>query len=176
MKAITRITAISSILIISAFTIIQSTNYKVKEGSYSVAFKGGKVKGVMTGLKASIVFNENSPETSKIVATINATTINTGSGMMDKHAKSESALNTKAYSVIGFESISITRKNGSYEALGKLTIKDVTKEVKLPFTFEHKGDDFLLKGKFSIAPRDFNITRMGTPDLLEIDLIIPVTK
>ena len=176
MRTITSIIAISSILIISAFTIIQPINYKVKEGSYSVDFKGGKVKGVMTGLKASIVFNENSLETSKIVARIDATTINTGSGMMDKHTKSESALNTKAYSVIGFESISIIGKGGFYEALGKLTIKDVIKEVKLPFTFEHKGDDFLLKGKFSFVPKDFNITRMGTPDLLEIDLIIPITK
>lgn len=176
MKTITRILAVSSILIVSAFTIIQSINYKVKEGSYSVAFKGGKVKGVMTGLKANIAFNENSPETSKIVATIDATSIHTGSDMMDKHAKSENALNTTAFSVIGFESTSITGKEGSYEALGKLTIKDVTKEVKLPFTFEHKGDEFLLKGKFSIVPKDFNITRMGTPDLLEIDLTIPVTK
>lgn len=130
----------------------------------------------MSGLKASIHFNEDSPETSKIVATVDATTINTGNGLFNKHAKAENALNTKAFSIIGFESTAIIGKDGTYEAIGKLTLKDVTKEIKLPFTFERKGEDFLFKGKFSIVPEDFHITKMGTPDLIEITLTIPVAK
>lgn len=174
-KASIIIIALTAILA-SAFTILQPVNYKVKEEGYNVSFKGGKVEGIFKGLKASILFDELAPETSKIIATIDATTLETGSGMMNKHAKAENALNVKAYTVIGFESISISGKSGVYEALGKLTLKGVTKEVKLPFTLEHKGAESLFKGKLNIAPKDYNITRMGTPDVLEIDLIIPVTK
>ena len=164
-----------SVTLVSAFTLMQSINYKVKDGEYAVTFKGGKVDGVMSGLKASIHFNESSPETSKIIATVDATTINTGNGLMNKHAKAENALNTSAFSIIGFESTSITGKNGSYTAIGKLTLKDVTKEIKLPFTFEHKGAESLFKGTFTIVPEDFHVTKMGKPDLLEIILTIPVT-
>lgn len=63
--------ALSAILV-SAFTLMQSINYKAKDGEYAVTFKGGKVDGVMSGLKASINFNEASPETSKIIATFDS--------------------------------------------------------------------------------------------------------
>lgn len=176
MKTLTIITATASVLLASAFTMYQSVNYKVKEDAYSITFKGGRVEGTFKGLKASILFNESSLETSKIVATIDATSIETGNSLRDKHAKSENGLNANVFSLIGFESTSITGKSGVYEAQGKLTLKGTTKIVKLPFTFEHKGTESLFKGKLTIVPNDYNITKAGTPDVVEIDLTIPVTK
>lgn len=176
MKTLTIITATASVLLASAFTMYQSVNYKVKDDAYAITFKGGRVEGRFKGLKASILFNESSPETSKIVATIDATSIETGNSLRDKHAKSENGLNAKVFSLIGFESTSITGKSGVYEAQGKLTLKGTTKIVKLPFTFEHKGTESLFKGKLTIVPNDYNITKAGTPDVVEIDLTIPVTK
>ena len=176
MKALTVFSITASAILASAFTIYQSVNYKVKYDAYAITFKGGRVEGTFKGLKASIVFNESSPENSKIIATIDASSIETGNSLKDKHAKSENGLNTKAFSLIGFESTSVTGKAGVYEAQGKLTLKGITKTVKLPFTFEHKGTESLFKGKLTIIPNDFNVTKAGTPDVLEIDLTIPVTK
>lgn len=165
-----------AVLLASAFTVIQSTNWKLKEEAYSVTFKGGKVEGAIKGLKTSIAFDEAKPENSKITATLDVSTINTGNGMMNKHAKSEEALDAKKFPSINFESVSVTGKEGSYIANGKLTIKGITKEIKLPFTFENKGSESLFKGKFSITPKDFNINRGGTPETLEIEITAPVTK
>jgi polyisoprenoid-binding protein YceI len=176
MKTLTIITATASVLLASAFTMYQSVNYKVKDDAYAITFKGGRVEGTFKGLKASILFNESSPETSKIVATIDATSIETGNSLRDKHAKSENGLNANVFSLIGFESTSVSGKSGVYEAQGKLTLKGTTKIVKLPFTFEHKGSESLFKGKLTIVPNDYNITKAGTPDVVEIDLTIPVTK
>lgn len=176
MKTLTIITATASVLLASAFTMYQSVNYKVKDDAYAITFKGGRVEGTFKGLKASILFNESSPETSKIVATIDATSIETGNSLRDKHAKSENGLNANVFSLIGFESTSVSGKSGVYEAQGKLTLKGITKIVKLPFTFEHKGTESLFKGKLTIVPNDYNITKAGTPDVVEIDLTIPVTK
>ena len=176
MKSLTIITATASILLASAFTIYQSVNYKVKDDAYAIKFKGGRVEGTFKGLKSSILFNEASPETSKIIATIDASSIETGNSLKDKHAKSENGLNAEVFSLIGFESTSITGKAGVYEAQGKLTLKGITKTVKLPFIFEHKGTEYLFKGKLTIVPNDYNVTKAGTPDVLEIDLMIPVTK
>jgi polyisoprenoid-binding protein YceI len=172
MKTLTIIAVTTSVLLTSAFTLYQSIYYTVKQDAYAITFKGGRVEGTFRGLKASILFNELSPETSKIIATIDATSIETG--LRDKHAKSENGLNAKIFSLIGFESTNITGKFGTYEAQGKLTLKGITKAVKLPFTFEHKGTESLFKGKLTIVPNDYNITKAGTPNVVEIDLVIPV--
>ncbi len=172
MKKLTLLAGVFTFVLTSAFVIIESINWKVKEDSYGVHFKGGKIDGVMKGLKATIEFDEANPTKSKIVATVDVKTISTGSGMKDQHALAESALNGDVYPTIKFESTTITGKSGAYHAVGKLTIKGVTKEIFLPFTFD--GKDF--KGKFKIVPAEYNVTRMGTPDVLEIELTIPVTK
>ncbi len=160
----------------SAFKFIDAVNWKVKGDASVITLKGGKIDAQMKGLKATILFDDANPEKSKFSATLEAKTFNSGNGMMNKHAQSEEALNTEKFPLISFESTSVTGKDGAYTAQGKLTIKDVTKDIALPFSFEQKGAESLFKGKFSIVPKEFNITRGGTPDKLEIELTVPVTK
>ena len=52
----------------------------------------------------------------------------------------------------------------------------VSKEIKLPFSFERTGTSAVFKGKFSISPKDYNITKFGTPDPIEIELMVPVNN
>ena len=167
---LTLITA-TTILFASAFTVIQSVNWKIKE-DYSVKFTGKKVDGIFKGLKADINFNESDLGKSKISASIDATTANTGSGMMNKHAKSEDGLNAAKFPIINFESTSIAKTASGFEAVGKLTLKGITKDIKFPFTFTNQT----FNGKFTVAPKDYDVTRGGTPDEITIELNIPVTK
>jgi polyisoprenoid-binding protein YceI len=176
MKSIKLALGALTVLVASAFTAIQSTNWKLNENTYSVTFKGKKVDGVIKGLKTNIEFDEAKPENSKITASLDVNTINTGNGMKNKHAKSEDALDAKQFPTINFESVSVSGKSGVYTAIGKLTIKGVTKEISLPFTFENKGAESEFKGKFTIIPKDYNITKGGTPETLEIEITTPVTK
>lgn len=165
-----------SVLGLVAFTVVESVNWKLKDEAYAVNFKGGKVSGILKGMKSTILFDEANPEKSKLSVSLDVTTINTGNGMMNKHAQGIDALDAKQFPKITFESTSIAKKGSAYEATGKLTIKGVTKEIVLPFTFENKGTEGIFKGKFSVTPKEFNITKNGAPDKLEIELIIPVTK
>jgi len=128
MKKIHLTILIATVLAICSFAILESINWKVKEDSYSVTFDGGKVKGAMKGLKTTILFDETNPEKSKITATIDAKTLNTGNGMLNKHAMSETAIDAEKYPEITFVSESVSGKSGSYTATGKLTLKGVTKE------------------------------------------------
>ena len=176
MKSTKLVLGLLVLLMASAFTVTTSANWKLKEDAYSVTFKGGKVDGIIKVLNTSILFDEANPEQSKITALLDVSTINTGNGMMNKHAKSETGLNAKEFPVIKFESVAVTGNGGMFSAIGKLTIKGITKEIKLPFTFENKGAEGVFKGTFNIVTKDFNITRTGTPDVLEIALNIPVTN
>lgn len=174
MKKIQVSLAIVSLLVASAFTTLQSINWKIKEDAYSIKFTGPKVDGTAKGLKATIAFDEAQPEKSKISASIDVNTINTGNGMKNKHAKSTEGLNAKKFPEITFVSKSISGKNGAYVAQGSLTIKGISKDISLPFTYEKTGTEAVFKGKMSVVSKDFNITKSGAPDKFDIELNIPV--
>lgn len=159
------------ILLASAFTFSHSFSWKIKD-DYSVKFSGKKVEGIFKGLKANINFNPADLNKSTITATIDATTANTGNGMMNKHAKCEEGLNTAKFPDIIFESRAITKTSTGFEALGKLTLKGLTKEIKLPFTFSND----IFSGQFTVLPKAYGITRAGTPSEITVSLVVPVSK
>jgi polyisoprenoid-binding protein YceI len=181
MKNIKLLIGAATILSASAFTIINLINWKVKD-DYSVKFSSGHLEGNFKGLKTAILFDEANPEKSKITASIDATTIKTGSGEADGHVKE--ALSTDKFPVITFVSIAVSKTGSGYEATGNLTLRGVTKIIKFPFFFDSKKtsnrfpfvDKETFNGKITIAPKDFNVTRQGTPAEVYIDLTIPVAK
>ena len=162
---------------VSAFTVFQFVNWKVKDG-YSVMWDGAAFKD----LRAAIIFDEANPGRSRITASVDARTVNTGNSLKDAHIKE--ALAADKFPFITFASTAIAKNGNGYEATGKLTIKGVTKEIRLPFVFDSKKatDQFpffpkeTFSGKLIIVPKDFNITMTGAPALVVIELVIPVTK
>lgn len=148
--------------------------WKMINNKYSVTFVAGSISGNFTGLKTNIQFDEAHPETSSISATINADSLSTGFFLGTRHTKS--ALEVNKYPNIKFNSVSIKRNGLQYDAEGNLTLKDQTKPVVIHFSFDGKDNKGMFKGSFIINPKDFNITKFGTPDQVKIDLIVPVTK
>ncbi len=157
----------------SAFTIL-SNNWNVDNENYKVNFTSKKFNGGFKGLKANLVFNENDLPASKLSASIDASTISTGSSLRDKHARQ--GLDAEKYQTIKFESESIVKGANGYTALGKLYIKDVIKAIKIPFTFTKTTNGGVFEGGFNIKPEEYNVTKMGTPEEIDIQLNIPVTQ
>lgn len=154
-------------------------HWKVTE-AYSV--KWGKTS--FRGLKAMILFNEENPARSKITASIEANSVSTENA--EKTAHTKEALYTDKYRIISFESTAIKKISaGRYEATGKLTLKGITRDIVFPFSFDSRTnlmDRFPMvpkqtfQGLITIVPKDYNITREGTPQEMSIELVIPVTK
>lgn len=166
---------IAILIAFSAFTVANNAkHWNVKEDTYTVKFTSKKFNGEFKGLKSELNFDESNLSASRITATIDANTINTGNGMRNGHAKK--GLDAKAFPTVKFESTSITKAAGGYEANGKLTIKDVTKQIKIPFTFSKTASGGFFNGTFSVKPADYNVTRGGTPEVLDFQLNVPVTK
>jgi polyisoprenoid-binding protein YceI len=159
----------------SAFKVASNaTLWNVKEDAYSVKFTCKKFDGTFKGLKSELLFDENNLSASRLTATIDASTINTGNGMRNGHAKK--GLDTKTFQTVKFVSTSITKTAGGYEANGNLTIKDVTRQIKIPFTFSKTADGGVFAGTFSVQPAAYNVTRAGTPEVLDFQLNVPVKK
>ncbi|MCA6363254.1 MAG: YceI family protein [Bacteroidetes bacterium] len=159
----------------SAFKVVSNaTLWKVTEDAYSVKFTSSKFEGIFKGLKTELLFDENNLAASKLTASIDTKTVNTGNGMRNKHAAE--GLDAKNYQTVKFVSSSITKTASGYEATGDLTIKNVTKAIKIPFTFTKAANGGVFAGSFSVKPADYNVTKSGTPEVLDFQLNIPVTK
>jgi len=151
----------SMLILFVNFSFAQQFN-PTDEGS-EVKFKiknfGVNVGGSFSGLKGKIIFNPENLATSEFAVTIDTKTINTGIDQRDNHLRKEEFFDAEKFPNIQFASTKITTStNNDYLfVFGKLTIKDVTKEVSFPFKATKKADDYLFEGEFKINRRDYNV-------------------
>lgn len=162
----------------SAFTIKLSQDWKVND-DYTIKFTSKDPSGVFSGLKGTVIFDDKDLATSKFDVTVDASTINTGNGMKNTHAKSEKWFDTDKFTLIKFISKEITASGAGYQVKGTLEIHGVAKEVSLPFAFQKTDTGGLFTSSFPINRLDYNINT-AEPDhgasVLTVDLSIPVTK
>ncbi|MGC4021526.1 MAG: YceI family protein [Cyclobacteriaceae bacterium] len=174
MKKQTYVLASVVMILVSAFTFIQSQDWKIGEG-YSIKFEAGDPSGEFTGLKGSIKFDEKNLASSKFDVTIDAASINTGNGMKNTHAKSANWFDVEKYPTIAFTSSSISKTATGFEAKGTLDMHGVKKEIVLPFTFTNNT----FAANFEVNRLDFKIDDGKHPKMaptLKISINVPVTK
>jgi polyisoprenoid-binding protein YceI len=126
---------------------------------FSIKNFGTSVSGSFKGLKGKISFDPVNLPASSVSASVDAATVNTGTGSRDTHLKKEEYFNVAAFPRIGFVSAKITRdaKEGNFLMEGKITIKGVTKAVSFPFRATAKNDGYLFEGEFKLDRRDFGV-------------------
>jgi polyisoprenoid-binding protein YceI len=163
-----------TLIIASAFTVYQAQEWKIAEG-YAIKFDGGDPSGEFTGLKGTINFDENNLAASRFDVTVDATTINTGNGMKNTHAKSDIWFDVEKYPAIKFTSSSITKTAAGYDAIGTLEMKGVKKDFTMPFTFANNT----FTSNFEVNRLDFGIDDGKHPKMtptIKVALVVPVTK
>jgi len=173
MKKQTYLLATIVLIFTSAFTV-QSQDWKIGEG-YSIKFDGGDPSGEFSGLKGTIKFDENNLTASKFDITIDVSTINTGNGMKNTHAKSDKWFNVEKYPTITFTSSTITKTSNGYEAKGILDMHGVKKEITIPFTFVNNT----FASNFEVNRLDFGIDDGKHPNMvpsMKLAITVPVTK
>ncbi len=152
----------------------------VDQGSslqFTIKNFGFDVTGTFTGLQGDIKFDPQKPGESSFDVTIDAKTVNTDHSMRDGHLRDNSFFDVKNYPNIHFVSTRITSKNGGFLVLGKLMIKNQSKEILFPFTASPSNDGYLFKGTLKINRKDFGVGGTSTvSDNLEVSLNILVKK
>ena len=162
------------LILASAFTFIQSQNWKVAEG-YSIKFEGGDPSGEFSSLKGTILFDEKNVSASKFDMAVEVASINTGNGMKNTHAKSPNWFDAEKYPNITFTSSAVTKTGTGYEAKGTLEMHGVKKEVAIPFTFANNTFD----GVIDVNRMDFNLDDGKHPKMqptMKVTIHVPVTK
>lgn len=166
-------------LLLAGYIVTWKADASKAKVQFSVHGPFGTVHGAFTGLKAEIRFDEQHPESGSISASIDPNTISTGIGLRNHDLKNEEKwLNTEKYPDITFRSTRISGNSNGYEAIGDLKLKGVTKQVRIPFTFNPSGNNGLFKGEFVIHREDFGIGSKGgsVGEDVTISLEVPVSK
>jgi polyisoprenoid-binding protein YceI len=162
------------LMLASAFTFIQSQDWKIADG-YSVKFDGGDPSGEFSGLKGTIQFDEKNLAASKFDVTVDVASINTGNGMKNTHAKSANWFDAEKYPTIAFTSSSINKTPAGYEAKGTLAMHGIQKEFVMPFTFANNT----FTSNFEVNRKDFALDDGKHDKMLpnmKVSIIVPVTK
>lgn len=118
---------------------------------------GLKTSGSLSGLEGDIYFDVNNIGASSFDVTLKSNTINTNNRSRDKHLRSDDYFDVDRYPQISFRSTEISKSEDGYEAEGKLTIKSVTRNVTVPFSYQLNGNIGEFVGTLKINRLDYNV-------------------
>ena len=100
------------------------------------------IRGKMRVAEASIELDEDRPESSRLTAKVDVSTLDTGDQTRDGHLKSPDFFNVEAHPYIEFETGDVTRSDeGRFTVRGNLTIRGVTRPVELQGEYSGPVDD-----------------------------------
>ena len=163
-------------IILSAFTISKVFNWKIADG-YAVNFVGKDVDGSFSKMTGEISFDEKDLASSKFMISIDVSSIATGNGMKNRHAKSDKWFDAKQFPSINFTSSKISKSSQGYLVEGMLDMHGIKKAISFPFTFSNN----IFNGSFSVNRMDYGVGSMQgmskkVSDEIKIAISVPVIK
>src|SRR3954469_15224748 len=170
--------SMATLLVITAVFAFSVAQKWAIADKYSIKFSSSEVAGIFKTFSGSIDFDEQNPASSKFDVSIDVNSINTGNGLQNKHAKGDEWFDAAKYPAIKYTSKKIVKAGATYQVTGDLTIKGVTKEYTIPFTFKKAGAGATFNGTFTVNRSDFKIGKPGgeVGEQIKIEVAVPVTK
>jgi polyisoprenoid-binding protein YceI len=123
-----------------------------------------KVRGRFAKFSGSVALDEGDLTRSLVEATIDTSSIDTGTAQRDEHLRSADFFDVEHFPQIRFRSTTIEKLEGDlYRLTGELTIRDVTRPISLEAEYGGRGKDpwgnervgFTAKG--TLDRRDFGL-------------------
>ncbi|GAB6038838.1 YceI family protein [Fundidesulfovibrio butyratiphilus] len=135
----------------------------------------GDVPGRFDKFSGKLSFDPENLDDSAFDITVKTASVNTAVAKRDEHLRGADFFEVKRYPDMRFVSTEILHKEGdAYVAKGKLTIKNESREVEIPFTFRGVKDNPMQQGvkvagfrfAFPVVLADYKVsdgrfTRMG---------------
>jgi len=116
-------------------------------------FVNNDVDGTLEGFKSESVIDFDQIENSRLKGSVQVETIKTRNSIRNWSLRRSKYFDVNTYPTITFESTSVQQEGEIILVKGKLTIKDVTKDVN----FEFERNDTQLVGKTTLYSSDYGI-------------------
>ncbi len=172
MEALSKILRISLVAVL-LFAVFQGqAQEQQKLVSFTIKNAGINVKGSFLSYSVTTKWDASDLSNSRLSATIEANTIDTGIKGRDKHLRKAKYFDVENYPQIRLESTSISKTDAGYLLKGKLTIKETTLPVEIPFTTRPSAEGIVFSGAFELDRRDYGVGKnhliMGDEVKIEI--------
>lgn len=119
---------------------------------------GAEFEGVFERFIADIKFDAQDLAGSRFDVKIETASVNSRDGDRDETIKSDDLFAVKQFPSAHYVAERFTAKGGNkFAAAGKLTLRNVTREVPIEFTFEQKNGSAWLKGSAQLKRLDFGV-------------------
>ena len=102
------------------------------------------VRGSFGAFEGEVSLDAENPSNSSVAVKIDTSSLDTGVADRDNHLRSGDFFDVETFPQITFRSTSVSGpivEGGTFEIVGELTIRDVTREVVLEATFDGTGTD-----------------------------------
>lgn len=140
---------------------------------------GAAFDGAFEAFSADIYFSPDDLAGSSVEVLIDIASVNTGNGDRDSQIVSPDWFDAAQWPTAKFATKSFSQiAPGTYEAVADLTIRDVTREVTLPFDLEIDGNAANATGALTINRTDFGVgqgqwsdtSQVGDPVTIKIEI------
>ena len=143
-----------AVCFVAATTPARAGNWEVIHEDSRLGFTatqtGSEFHGRFEQFHADMTFHADAPDRSAFDVVIDVTSVTTGSGDRDEALADKPWFWFDRFPEARFQTRRIVHKGGDrYEAVAELTIKSITHEVTLPFTWTRQGDTATLEGQVS---------------------------
>jgi polyisoprenoid-binding protein YceI len=128
---------VATVMLLGSFALA-ADEYQIDPAHSSATFTVrhmviSNVAGRFGNVTGSLVYDDKNPQNSSVNAVIKTATINTDNASRDADLKGPNFFDVEKYPDITFKSKKIEKRGDQWVALGTLTIKDVSKDIELPF-------------------------------------------
>ena len=141
------------------------TRYALDPAKSSLEFSfvqaGAQNKGRFKRFAVSFDFSAASSEPSRLDVTVEMVSTDTGDGERDETLRGADLFDAAKFPQAHFLASQFTKTAAGFEALGKLTIRGVTREARVPFSFRTATENGTavgyMTGRTSVRRLDFGV-------------------
>jgi polyisoprenoid-binding protein YceI len=155
------------VLVFAALASAQE--YKIDKGHSQVGFSArhmmiSNVTGRFAAFEGTLTLDPKDVTKSSVKVTVKTASVNTENAARDNDLRNSELLDVQKYPEMTFQSTRIEKRGSQLVLIGNLTLKDVTRQVEIPFTLSGPVTDpwgnvrLAAEGSTSINRRDFHVT------------------
>ena len=180
----------------SLFAAPMQFDFKDPKGVNNVVFKTDapleSINGTASGITGIVTFDPDQPAATKGKITVATKSLHVGNATMKEHLHGENWMNVEKFSEMTFEldSLKNVKTEGNVttaDAVGKMTVKGVTKELTAPVKLTYlkdklkarggpkDGDLLVVRSNFSIKRSDFGINASRNEDKVSDEIVLSLS-
>jgi len=140
----------------------EPTRFQIGPADSSLTFKATSffmnADGRFGRFKGEVIVDPRDVAATRVRMTVEAASIDTGIRLRDTHLRSGDFFDVERFPAIVFESQRVEGTGASLRVVGRLTIRNVTREVAIPVEVELTADRMVARGEFVLNRQDYGLS------------------